>query len=672
MQQESPPEEPLPNLPARALKIEPLPTPLSSYLGREALREETLGLLASTRLLTLVGTGGVGKTRLALETLRAREALGDTVVWVELSALTNPDDIPLQIVAALGLKSVDEVIPALRNTPILLGLDNCEHLIHRAARKAQRLLLACPDLRILATSREPLNLPGETVLRLPGLSEAESALLFSERAQRARPGWLPTRDESLILSLLCLRLDGLPLALELAAAKLRTHSLPELMQRLEARLSVLTSGNRVAEPRQQTLHAAIAWSYELLSEAEKTLFVTLAVFQGGWTSEDAGALCGDSDTTLERLDSLVDKSLVQINYLPRGTHYLFLETIRAFAHQKLEELPTHAILEVRRHHLDVFFAMAQRRPSRNHEGQLQWAYQMGLARANLGQALEFCRADQPQRALEFCNNVWLFWGLRGDFREQRRQYEVTLALPGAQEINEHKITALREHSNACQSLGDWAAARASLDLLRELNIALGRPHDSQTCRALLEFNEGNLEESRKQFEEVLLYARAEGTRAEQEHVLANMGQLLLAQGKLDAARALILEYQRFVGDSPHVCVSLALLNLLEGNLVEARKGFLEVLTLYRELESYGNLGHVLVNFAMLLLREGKHRRAAQFFGMSYTWCDRYDFVLEQPERGFRERDIALLQTRLGTTSFDATFREGTTWSTEQVFLQLQS
>ena len=161
---------------------------------------------------------------------------------------------------------MDEVIPALRNTPILLGLDNCEHLIHRAARKAQRLLLACPDLRILATSREPLNLPGETVLRLPGLSEAESALLFSERAGRARPGWLPTRDESLILSLLCLRLDGLPLALELAAAKLRTHSLPELMQRLEARLSVLTSGNRVAEPRQQTLHAAIAWSYELLSK----------------------------------------------------------------------------------------------------------------------------------------------------------------------------------------------------------------------------------------------------------------------------------------------------------------------------------------------------------------------------------------------------------------------
>nr|WP_309697843.1 AAA family ATPase [Armatimonas sp.] len=193
-------------------EYEPLPATWTPYLGRDESREQVRDLLTHSRLLTLVGTGGVGKTRLALETLREQEAQGATVAWVELATLTNPAHIAERIAAALGLPGAGALVPTLRRRATLLCLDNCEHLILGAARETERLLRACPNLTILATSREPLGVAGETVLRLPGLSEAESAQLLCDRAHRSQPSWELTCEERPLLSLLCLRLDGLPLA----------------------------------------------------------------------------------------------------------------------------------------------------------------------------------------------------------------------------------------------------------------------------------------------------------------------------------------------------------------------------------------------------------------------------------------------------------------------------
>ncbi|WP_309714364.1 AAA family ATPase, partial [Armatimonas sp.] len=383
-------------------EYEPLPATWTPYLGRDESREQVHELLKGSRLLTLLGTGGVGKTRLALETLRQREAEGSPVAWVELATLTDPAQIAERIATALGLTGTAALVPVLRRRAILLCLDNCEHLILGAAREAERLLRACPNLTILATSREPLGVAGETLLRLPGLSEAESALLFCDRARRAQPSWELTREERPLLSLLCLRLDGLPLALELAAARIRTYPLSELVQRLEARLATLTSNHRVAEPRQQTLEASIAWSYDLLTEKEKTLFCSLSVFHGGWTAEQAIALWGGDETTRERLDTLVDKSLAQMETTSHGLRYRFLETLREFALARFAELPEAEQLHWRRAHLAVFYDLLMTVPRRYDSEAAVRSEVVRPYQDNFVPALEFCRQDQPKRALIFC------------------------------------------------------------------------------------------------------------------------------------------------------------------------------------------------------------------------------------------------------------------------------
>ncbi|WP_309707659.1 hypothetical protein [Armatimonas sp.] len=635
--------------------IEPLPAELSPYLGRQDLKQQAKELLGRTRLLTLVGTGGVGKTRLALETLQTCEQQGQTVAWVELSSLTEPEGVAVRIASALGLANTQALLPTLRHLPLVLGLDNCEHLVLAAAKECERLLRACPQLTILATSREPLGIPGETVLRLPGLTEAESALLFCERGQRAQPGWELTPEDRPLLSLLCLRLDGLPLALELAASKLRTQSLSELVQRLEKRLVTLTSGSRIAEPRQQTLRAAIAWSYDLLTPEERLLVVRLAVFQGGWSLALAEAVCGGEGLAAERvaalLDSLVDKSLVPLDMARGVPRYRFLETVQEFLREQFVALPAPEQLRLRHAHFEAIFALAADYPGRNLERQRRWARQLNLEQDNTQQALTFCYEHQPERALAFCNHVRVYWELRGYFQMARQQYELALSLPGAQAPTGDRVTALRELSNAYQRMGNWATAEAVLDRLAELNRALGQPLDSQTCRATLAFNQGDWERSRRLFDEVLHYARTEGTRAELDHAIGSMLQLLLAQGEYPAVRALLEEHRTLFNHPMFLTINQAALDVLEGNLPAAKIGFRTAFSVYRELESHRELGHLIVSIGLLAYREGEQERAAQLFGASEAWCAFYGFTIEQPECGFRQNNLAALRRELGEERF---------------------
>ncbi|MGD8402317.1 MAG: adenylate/guanylate cyclase domain-containing protein [Anaerolineales bacterium] len=368
--------------PLNTLKIinHNLPTNLSSFIGRERELAAIKERFENARLLSLIGPGGTGKTRLSLQ--MGGEVLSDFKdgVWlVELAPISDPALIIQTIASVFDLREnpgsplADLVMDYLRSKHLLLILDNCEHLIEACARLADQLLRNCPDLNILASSREALGINGEAVYRVPSLSLPEqvedtrdavlgweAVQLFVDRASDANPSFQLTDDNASSVAQICLRLDGIPLALELAAARVRVLSVEQIAERLDDRFRLLTGGSRTALPRQQTLRALIDWSYALLTDSEKALFRRLAVFVGGWTLEAAEAVCaGDEFESYEVLDLLteiVDKSLVQVDESGETIRYKRLETIRQYAREKL--LETDEAIDVRDRHLDYYIEYA--------------------------------------------------------------------------------------------------------------------------------------------------------------------------------------------------------------------------------------------------------------------------------------------------------------------------
>lgn len=318
-----------------------LPLPLTSFIGREREIATVRGLLEQTRLLTLTGAGGSGKSRLALEVVRqVASEFPHGVGWVELAALSNPDLVPQQVAAALGLREeggrsrIEALLEWLRDRSLLLVLDNCEHLVDACATLADTLLRGCPGLKVLATSREALAVAGERAWLVPPLSlpaaepasareraEAEAVQLFVERAQAVLPTFELTDANAAAVAEICRRLDGIPLALELAAARVKVLSPEQIRDRLGDAFRLLTSGGRTALPRHRTLRAAIDWSYDLLEEPKQLLLQRLSVFSGGFTIEAAEAVCAggpiESWEVLDLLAQLVDRSLVVMR-LPRS------------------------------------------------------------------------------------------------------------------------------------------------------------------------------------------------------------------------------------------------------------------------------------------------------------------------------------------------------------------
>jgi non-specific serine/threonine protein kinase len=354
-----------------------LPLQLTSFVGREQALAEVGQLLATTRLLTLTGAPGVGKTRLALQVADEMwDAYADGVWLVELAALADPALVPQAVAAVLGVQEppgrplLGTLAEALRAQQVLLVLDNCEHLLAACATLADQLLRAGPHLEILATSREALAVAGETTWRVPSLAvpadapasgdggatlvECEAVRLFVARACAAVPSFTLTERNAGAVGHVCRRLDGIPLALELAAARVRALPVEQLAVRLDDRFRLLAGGSRAALPRQQTLRAAVDWSYALLPEAEQVLLRRLAVFAGGWTLEAAEAVCaGDGlapENVLELLVELVNKSLVLAEEAGGERRFRLLETLRQYAWEKLQAAGEEAA--VRGRHLE--------------------------------------------------------------------------------------------------------------------------------------------------------------------------------------------------------------------------------------------------------------------------------------------------------------------------------
>jgi predicted ATPase/DNA-binding SARP family transcriptional activator len=358
-----------------------LPLPLTSFVGREAQMTEVIQLLQTSRLLTLTGPGGCGKTRLALEAAtNLVDHYPDGVWWVELAALSEATLVPQAIAATLGVREpsgrpvLETLTDYLRAKQLLLLLDNCEHLVGACAHLAERWLSACPHLRILATSREALRIGGETTWLVPSLSlpeeqpaptveelmRSEAIQLFVERATTVLPTFRLTEASGPLVAQICRRLDGIPLAIELAAARVKVLTAEQMAARLSGVFHLLTAGRRTALLRHQTLRAAMDWSYDLLSEEERVLFRRLAVFAGGWTLEAAEAVCAGeglaAGDVLEVLSHLVDKSLVAVRQ-DGQTRYRLLETIRHYAHEKLRQ--EGEIEAIQRQHASFFLDFAK-------------------------------------------------------------------------------------------------------------------------------------------------------------------------------------------------------------------------------------------------------------------------------------------------------------------------
>jgi non-specific serine/threonine protein kinase len=462
-----------------------LPVQLTSFIGREGEVKKVRQLLEETRLLTLTGSGGCGKTRLSLQaTFGMLEVFPDGIWFIELASLTDATLIPQAIAAALGIQDqarrpmLEVLGDYLAKRQMLLIVDNCEHLIEECARCVLSLLRSAPSIRIIATSREPLGLAGEAIFYVPSLNvpdpdrrwnpeklaQFEAVRLFVDRAASGAPGFSLTENHAQSIAEICVRLDGIPLAIELASARTKYMPVEQIVSRLDDRFQLLTGGNRGTLPRHQTLRAAIDWSYDLLSEGEQVFFRRLSAFTGGWTLEAAAAVCTNHGVpemeTLDQLARLVDKSLVLYSEQSSRGRYRMLETVRQYAMARLEE--TGEMAAVRQKHAEYFLSFAEKAaPYLMSVDRSVWLEQLDEEHSNLRTALSWFDdqgAGEPGLALS--SFLWRFWEIRGHLGEGRKWLERMLFLAHGGEGSLTRASALLGAGAFAFYQGDYSTAEA--------------------------------------------------------------------------------------------------------------------------------------------------------------------------------------------------------------------
>ncbi len=505
-----------------------LPDQLTSFVGRVSELHEIQAALQSTRLLTLTGAGGCGKTRLALQTAAdAMDRYPDGSWWVELAPVLDPEQVGPAVTAALGVRplpgqtALEATVAHLADHRALIVLDNCEHMLQASAAVVEAVLRACPAVVVLATSRAALGVAGETSWRVPSLSlpaertlepvealaQSDAVRLFIERALKVRPNFAVTNDNAPAVAGICHALDGIALAIELAAARVRLMAVEEIEAALTDRFHLLTGGTHSALPRQQTLRASVDWSYELLGEDERTLLRRLAVFTGGWTLDLAEEVtAGDGlehYAVLDLLSSLVDKSLVLVEDRERATRYRLLETVRQYALDHLTQSPDAPALRDR--HRDALLALAERvEPHLLTADQPLWLQTLAAEDANLEQALEHAARGDPDKALALAVTLTFYWKLRGRFVAAESGY--TQALEGAARDAPLRARALWARAYLMAYAGDYDQSITYAQEALELAEAAG---DRSTMARALDV-----------LGTVMMFADPRGTRPDQERSVA--------------------------------------------------------------------------------------------------------------------------------------------------------
>ncbi|MEO8752827.1 MAG: tetratricopeptide repeat protein [Casimicrobiaceae bacterium] len=596
--------------------------------GRDADIEYLTEILDRSRVVTCVGPGGIGKTKLALRVGRGVVVAGfpDGVWMVDLTSLADGQLVAQAIASALGVSDregspmIDALSTYLEHKKLLLILDNCEHLIAAVAMTCLTLLRHSPGLRILATSREPLGIVEERVFEVPPLAPLEAAQLFVDRASAVRPGFDPDGKGAQWIERICSRLDGMPLAIELAAACVRTLSLHEIDERLGERFRLLTAGERGALPRHRTLRGLIDWSYELLHDSERLLLRRLSVFAGGWTLEAAAEVCAHEDagawTTLETLTSLVSKSMVRVEERNGATRYRFLETIREYASGLLsesDEAPEQSDRHLK-YFTDVALAVEHELYGEKQPTQLN---RLETEHDNLRRALTWGIATKSPLVLDLVAAVWRYWATRGYVSEGRRWLSQALAVHSEDALA--RLGALHGAGNLARMQGDYALARE----FHVEALALATRHgDSQMVSpslvslAMVAREHGDDAAAHGFLQQSLAIQRENGDRWGEGMSLYQLANIAHAQGDCTAARTMqekCLAIRRELGDRLNIAASLNALGwytYAAGELTLGRSMLEESLSLRRELDDRAGTAATLNNLAVLETIVGNIDRAA--------------------------------------------------------------
>ena len=620
-----------------------LPTPLSSFVGREREVAEVRHLLAGSRLVTLIGPGGIGKTRLAVEVAAGIvDQFADGIVFVALASVRDPDLVISAVAQALGIQEmgsralVDHLHSRLRTADLLLLLDNFEHVLS-AAEAVGSLLANCPRLRVLVTSRAPLRLSGECEVAIQPLAHPdphslpppellgnyEAVRLFIERGSSVRPQLALSGDQATAVAEICARLDGLPLAIELAAARLRVLSPQVLLERLEHSLPLLVGGPRDMPARQRTLTATISWSYDLLDPAEQRLFRRLSVFVGGFTFEAAEAVCGDADlglAILDGLESLLAKSLLSRHEGDRGTpRFRMLETVREYA---LEQASAAAELaEFRRRHAAYFLKLAEMAAFKFASVSApEWLQRLETDHNNLRAALNWAMEERdPDTALRLSSAVWHFWYARGYLTEGSRWLQEALQMaPDVPRLISARAKALTGAGVLAHYQGHYARAAT----LCGQSLALGRQVGDQPGiaaalhgLALVARSGGDFRTARTMYEEAMRIHDALGDRWGLSYTLRYLAVVLWMEADYTAARAVIdasLSLAREIGDSQGVGLSLTVTSYVACSLGEHKAAETAARNAFSKQESYGDrrgAAQALWTLGMAVAGQGRYREA---------------------------------------------------------------
>ncbi|MFD4264628.1 ATP-binding protein [Rhodococcus sp. NPDC058481] len=682
--------------PAVRGRVGNLPLELTSFVGRRREVTETRRLLSVSRLVTLTGIGGVGKTRLALRVAADSSRVFEDGVWlVELGELQEDVLLPAMVAAALGLREqsadhgLDSLAEYLADRRLLLVLDNCEHVLDAAAALADALLRRCPELRILATSREPLGIGGEASLRVPplsvpdqdrrspprGLPRCDAVTLFAERACAVVPDFGLTEDNQVAVAGICQRLDGLPLPIELAAVRLRAMSAEQILDRLNDRYRLLTGGSRGAPSRQQTLRLCIDWSHELCTERERMLWGRMSVFAGGFELDAAEGICaGDltPDDLLDVVAALVDRSILIREEAGAVVRYRLLETLREYGREKLQESGEYA--SMRRRHRDWYKQLASRAEAEwISSGQVEWIARLGREQPNLREAMEFCLTEpgEAEAGLRIANALYLFWLSRGLLGEGRHWLDLALDRQAGQPTAE-LVRALYAASMLAGNQGDIAAGASLLERAREVAEAL----DDASLRAIvthgvgqLAIFSGDLRLAVACFEEVLDTFRADKNPLRR---IATLLGLALACGLLgDAPRAVACQEEALAitesrGESAYRAYSLCTLGLAlwQSDPRRATGLFEQGLRLSRAVDDLLGSAICVEALAWIAASDRRTRRAAVLLGAAQSlWRAVGSHGVVVPTLlGYHEESERQVRTALGERAFDAAVGQGTSLS----------
>ncbi len=714
--------------PSKQQFLSNLPAQVSSFIGRDAELAEVRVLMTASRLVTLTGAGGAGKTRLALQVaVTLADGAGDGVWFVELAPLQDPDLVAATVADVLGIREeadrpvLETLAEALGRRSMLVLLDNCEHVVRACAKLADALLRGCPGLVLLVTSREPLGIDGEQVYRVPSMglpadgddvaairaSEAVRLLADRAAAQGVQLAW--DEPAAAMAGRVCRRLDGIPLALELAAARLRVMPLADLEARLDERFALLTGGSRAALPRQQTLRAMVDWSWELLTATERAVLARLSVFAGGFGLAAAEAVASEPDMpageVVGHLGALVDKSLAQFGgpgVAP--ARYRLLETVRQYAAGRLDRMGQDAAGGARAAHFDYYLSLAEAAaPQLVAADQAAWLDRLDAELGNLRAAIAFSMTQpDPEPGLRLAASLRVYWAARGHAAEGAEALRALADAPTVQGATLARARALVAAAHLLGQAGSYAVAwnycqealaiagaagdeRLVADLLQEqawlqarqgqvdaaLLLAeqgltqarrLGEPHLTGrllTTRAQAENVAGDHAGAARDTAESLPLFRQAGDRLQAGQALGNLGYYELTASDLDAARghlAEALDIARALNARDgivYTTFNLGLADYLGGSLAAAEALFAESLALARRMGMKRQTAYALIGLA-LAGHDGRDSGwPARLHGAADQAFDDLGEAVEPLEGRLAELDCQRLRAAMGDDAFEA-------------------